>query len=55
MTPSDIRNLVERLEILIFTAAHDWQRSVKIHREERDAIVAALRHSYPKSTDAEKA
>jgi rubrerythrin len=54
MRPDAIKALVKRLDILIFTAARDWQRSIKINRDERDAIVAALRYSYPKSIDGEK-
>lgn len=35
--------IIERLEVLIFTASHDWQRSVAIDRNVRDMIVNALR------------
>lgn len=35
--------MVEDFEKLIFTAARDWHRSVRIDRQERDTIVKALR------------
>ena len=37
-----IRNMIEELDAIVFTAARDWKRSVRINKETRDHLVAAL-------------
>jgi hypothetical protein len=44
------RDIANTLDSLIFTAAHDWARSIRIDMAARDLIVAAIRHAYPAST-----
>lgn len=40
--PASIAGLVSDLRKMVFTAAKDWHRSVRINRNERDYIVVAL-------------
>ena len=42
MPLGDHRELIAKLKPLVFTAAHSWQRSIKITRTERDVLVDAL-------------
>lgn len=42
LTDTGLCDLEERFAVLIFTASHNWERSVKIDRLERDIIVEAI-------------
>jgi hypothetical protein len=53
MTDDDMKAMIRELEGFVFTAARDWQRSLKIRREERDYLVAALRAQLARHAKAE--
>jgi hypothetical protein len=37
-----MKDMIEELEAIVFTAARDWKRPIRIDRDTRDHLVSAL-------------
>ena len=44
------REVADALDAMVFTAARDWQRTVRMDASVRDLIVTTLRRSYGGNT-----